>query len=93
MNPHNLIKTPYYPYHLTWEELNNPQLVVQRFLEKWELPHSRKLLRKKLKAIKDAQYFLSEEEKAEIKLFLNDFERLIEALYLIELQQQQLKNP
>jgi len=86
MNSISLLKSPYYPYHLTWEELNNPGVVLQNFLNKWDLQHCRVLL-KRWQALVELNKFEEQEPGyAEIRHFINDLEKLIEAVFILRLQ-------
>ena len=86
------IQSPYYPYHLSWEEFNDPGIVIQRFLTTWDLPECRILLWKFQKLIADKEYRLSENEHAEMKSFLQELERLAEAVYIIDLQYKEARS-
>ena len=82
----DLIQSENYPYHLTWEEINDPGIVIQSFLKTWELPYCRILLWKYYERVKSGHYKHNQEEYTEIKKFLNELERVIEAIYIIRLQ-------
>jgi len=86
MNPLHLLQSQYYPYHLTWEELNNPGLVIQQFLQNWDLPECRIKLREYQKLAGVGECKPSELEHAEIKSFLEEVERLVEAVYIMRLE-------
>lgn len=83
----SLIKSPYYPYHLTWEELNNPGSVMQDFIQKWDLQHSRILLKKWQAGVAENSLLRDEEGYQELKNFLSDLEKLIEAVFVLRFQQ------
>ena len=92
MNLINLLQSEYYPYHLTWEEINDPGIVIQKFLNTWDLPECRLKLRRCQNLILAPKSHSSETEHTELKIFLNELERLIEAVYIIRLQYDEAQN-
>lgn len=76
----------YYPYHLTWEELNNPGSVLEKFFENWDLQECRLLLKKWNNLVLSAEKNTSSEEYKNLKHFIDELEKLIEAIYLIRVK-------
>ena len=87
----SLLKSPYYPYHLSWEEINNPGMVMQSFIQKWDLQYSRILLKKWEASVIENGFATEEETYKELKVFLHDFEKLIEAVFILRLQQENIR--
>lgn len=71
-----------YPYHLTWEELNDPIAVLQAFPENWDLATCRMFLKKHQLEPRH----LTVVDAAELKNFLEDLEKLLEAVYVFNMQ-------
>jgi len=82
----SLLKSSNYPYHLTWEELNNPGMVLQSFIKKWDLQYSRVLLKRWQASLAGTCLIEDEASFHEMKFFLCDFEKLIEAVFVLRMQ-------
>ncbi|WP_256012787.1 hypothetical protein [Desertivirga xinjiangensis] len=71
-----------YPYHLTWKELNDPISVLQDFPENWDLATCRMFLKKH--QVEPRHFTVIDAE--ELKHFLEDLEKLMEAVYVLNMQ-------
>lgn len=78
-----LIPLTNYPYNLTWEELKDPAALLKRFAERWDLGESRLLLKKTELSVRGA-YTPTEKEQEEIRLLLEDLQKLTEAVSVIK---------
>lgn len=75
------------PRHLTSEEIDNPELVRQKFFDTARLPQAREFLWEFLRVAVTGQYVkLTVRERADLLFMYEQLERLVEADHLLHIQ-------